>query len=190
MCHLFCSLSEVLHSEDVDANNPWGHATVLGRMRRLLSVQEPVDLHMRPSFKRHSSEISSFLPFSTDYHFHPRLEENGKPHSKLNAHAHFYPLSTVSEVNSTSPSSEVSIHTPFSNSIPSVVVTEPHIGDFIDNDSVLQECTGHILSEVSSLELAQVQEHCGEEVNTAEGITETDSRRFGHFSPASKMKNN
>lgn len=153
-----------------------------------------MDLHMRPSFKRHSSDTSSFLPFGTDHHFHPRVEENRQTHAKLNVHAHFYPLSTVNEVNSTSPSSEALIHTPFTNSIPSVVVTEPHLGDFSDNDSVVQECMGHTLSEVSPLESAQVQEHCGkhcgEEVNTAEGVTETESRTFGHFSPASKMKRN
>ncbi|XP_026779130.3 bestrophin-3 isoform X1 [Pangasianodon hypophthalmus] len=187
-------LSEILQSEDVDTNNLRGQATVLGRMRRLLSVQEPIDLYMRPSFKRHSSDSPSFVPFSQDHHFHSRVEENMQTHSKLNSNAHFYPLSTVNEVNSTTSSPEVSIHTPFPNNIPSVVISEPHLGDFSDSDSVVLERTGRTLSEESSLESAQVQEHCdkhrGEEVNTAEGVTNTESRSFGHFSPASKRKRN
>lgn len=160
MQYFLCSLSEILETEDVNVNNQQEQATVLGRMRRLLSVQEPTDLHTRPSFKRHNSDTSSFLLFGPDRHFHPRLEENLQTHSKLNFTPHFSPLSTVNEVNSTAPSPEASRHTPFPQNIPSVVVGEVPEGDDSDSDGdgVVEERTGP--SEVSSLESAQVQEHC------------------------------
>lgn len=190
MLYFLCSLSEVLQSEDVSTNNHRGQATVLGRVRRLLSVQEPMDLHTRPSFKRHSSDISSFLPFGLDHHFHPRVEENMQTCSKLNFNPHFYDLSIVNEVNSTSPSPEASIHSRFPNKIPSVVVSEPHQGDCSDSDSVVQEFTGRTPSEESSSGSAQVKEHCdkhhGATLSTAEGITDTESRSFDCFSPAEK----
>ncbi|XP_053544289.1 bestrophin-3 isoform X2 [Ictalurus punctatus] len=188
------SLSEILQSEDNNTNNPRVQATVLGRMRRLLSVQEPMDLHMRPAFKRHSSDISSFLRFNPDHNFHARVEENMQTNSKQHFNTHFFPLSTVKEVNSTSPSPETSINTLCPNNIPSVVISEPHLGDFSDSGSVVQEHTERTLSEESSLKSAEVQQHCdkhlGEEVNRAEGITNREYRRFGRFSPASKMKRN
>ncbi|KAF4079425.1 hypothetical protein AMELA_G00177810 [Ameiurus melas] len=172
------SLSEILQSEDINTNNPQGQATVLGRMRRLLSVQEPME-HMRPSFKRHSSDISSFLRFNPDHHFHARVEENMKTNSKQNFNTHFYPLSTVNEVNSTSPSPETSINTLFPNNTPSVVISEPHLGDFTDSGSVLQEHTEHTPSEDSSLKSAEVQEHCdkhlGEQLSRQNTMSSTNS---------------
>ncbi|KAG5830526.1 hypothetical protein ANANG_G00311580 [Anguilla anguilla] len=56
-------LSEVLHNEDVESHD-FRHRrqeSVLGRVRRLLSVQEVPDLarSTRPNFKRHSSDVSS-----------------------------------------------------------------------------------------------------------------------------------
>ncbi|TSP25370.1 Bestrophin-3 [Bagarius yarrelli] len=138
--------SDMLQSDDVCTNTPRGQATVLGRMRRLLSVQEPADLHMRPSFKRHSSDISSFLSFGPNHHFYPQMEENMQTCSKLNSYTHFYPLAAVSEVNSTFPSHSASIDTPPLNEIPQVMVTKPHLEDISDDDSVVKE---------SSLESAQ-----------------------------------
>lgn len=186
------SLSEILEGEDVNTNNQWGQATVLGRMRRLLSVQEPRDLNIRPSFKRHSSDISSFSRFGPDHHFLPRVEENMQTHSKLNLNPHFYPLSTVNEVNSTSPSPTASKHTTFHSSIPSVVVSDSHQEDDSDGDNVVQKGREGSAPEESSLESVQVQKHGdkhhGEEVKASEGITDTESKRFGRFSPAGKRK--
>lgn len=129
-------------------------------------------MHMRPSFKRHSSDISSFLQLDLDHPFHPRVDENMPTQSKLSSfNLHFYPLSTVNEVNSTTPSPEAHMHTPFADSIPSVVITEPHQGDY--SDSVVQDHSRRTSHE-SSLGSAQVQEHCEEEkVNTAEILTDT-----------------
>ncbi|KAG7320129.1 hypothetical protein KOW79_015982 [Hemibagrus wyckioides] len=167
------SISEILQNKDVDTSNPRGQATVLGRMRRLLSVQEPAELHTRPSLKRHSSDISSFLPFGPVHHFHPREEEKMHTHSKLHSlRGNFYPLSTVNEVTGTSASPDSSLHTPSPDKIPSVVISEDV------SESVEQESS------------AQVQEHHGKEVNTAQGVTDTHSRKFGRFSPASKIKRN
>lgn len=149
---------------------------------------------MRPSFKRHSSDISGFVPYGLDRHFHPRVEENLQTRSKLHFSPHFYPLSTVNEVNSTSPSPVTSIHTPIPKHIPSVVINEANKEDDSDSDSVVQEHTGHVPSEETSLESAQVQEHCdkhdGEDVNTAEGIADTEPTRVGSFSPASRTERN
>ncbi|KAK3518198.1 hypothetical protein QTP70_033898 [Hemibagrus guttatus] len=171
-------ISEILQNEDIDTSNPRGQATVLGRMRRLLSFQEPVELHTRPSFKRHSSD--NFMPFGPVHHFHPREEEKMHTHSKLHSpRGNFYPLSTVNEVTGTSASPDASIHTPSPDKIPSIVISETHLEDV--SESVVQE---------SSLESAQVQEHHGKEMNTAKGVTDTQSMRFGRFSPASKRKRN
>ncbi|KAF7694170.1 bestrophin-3-like [Silurus meridionalis] len=171
-------LSEIYQREVINANNPRMQATVLGRMRRLLSVQEPTDLHMRPSFKRHSSDISSF-------HLHPRAEESLQSHSKINFNTQFYPLFTVNEVNSTVPSPVGSLHRPFSKNLPSVVVNEP-LGDLSVTGSVVQEHIGRAQSD-SSLESAQVQEHY--EKHRREGsVPYTESRRSKRSSPAIKKK--
>ncbi|KPP59562.1 bestrophin-3-like [Scleropages formosus] len=103
--------------------------SVLGRVRRLLSVQEPPDLtHGRPTFKRHSSDISSvFFPFTPDHRTHPAYEDQGhhRPHL-FNSHPgrpHSPPetLTPVREVSS-SPSSPDS---PASTEVPTVVITPP-----------------------------------------------------------------
>lgn len=168
-----CSISEILQNKDADTSNPRGQATVLGRMRRLLSVQEPAELHTRPSLKRHTSDISSFRPFGPVHHFHPREEEKMHTHSKLHSlRGNFYPLSTVNEVTGASASPDSSQHTPSPDKIPSLVISEDV------SESVEQESS------------AQVQEHHGKEVNTAQGVTDTQSRRFRRFSPASKIKRN
>ncbi|KAM9468052.1 bestrophin-3-like isoform 1-T1 [Clarias gariepinus] len=179
-------LSEILQNDNVEISNPQREATVLCRMRRLLSVQEPMDLKMRPSLKRHSSDISSFLPHRRERHFLSRVEENMQTDSKLHFNATFYPLATVNEVNSISSSPVTSIHTISPNNTPSVVDSELQLGD--DGDGVVREQTG----QRSSLESAPVQEHCdrnlGEEPNTAGGVTNTEPRRLSCFSLGSKKK--
>ncbi|XP_027006982.1 bestrophin-3-like isoform X1 [Tachysurus fulvidraco] len=129
-------VSEILQNEYVNANNLRGQTTVLGRMRRLLSVQEPLELQIRPSFKRHSSDIPSVLSLGPDLHFHPSMEEKMQTHSRLNSHTHFYPLSTVSEVSSTSPSPVELKNTPFPNNLPSIVLSAPQGEDVSDSDGV------------------------------------------------------
>ncbi|KAF5891522.1 bestrophin-3 isoform X1 [Clarias magur] len=165
-----------LQNDNIDISTQQRQATVLCRMRRLLSVQEPMDLKMRPTLKRHSSDISSFLPLRRDRHFPSRLED-----SKLNFNTNFYPLSTVNEVSSTSSSPVTSTHTVFPSSTPSVVDSELHLGD--DSDSVVQEQTG----QGSSLDSAQVQEP-GEEPNIAGGVPHTEARRLSCLSVGSKKK--
>lgn len=135
-------LSEILNCEDTDIQNSRRQGSVLGRMRRLLSVQEPPELHFRPSFKRHSSDISSFFPFMPDHRIHPGHGESmaDQPRDFFCPYPHpvLDTLSTLREVNSTPSSPETSVRSA-SHNIPTDVVSEsnPHI-DYSDS-SVAQE---------------------------------------------------
>ncbi|CAL8405546.1 unnamed protein product [Arctogadus glacialis] len=59
--------------------------SVLGHVRRLLSVQEPPELvPPRPGFKRHSSDATgTFFPFMPNYRVHPGGEGRAPPHTPL-----------------------------------------------------------------------------------------------------------
>ncbi|KAG8005462.1 Bestrophin-3 [Nibea albiflora] len=97
---------------------------VLGRVRRLLSVQEPPELRPpRPIFKRHSSDATgSFFP---DFRVHPSPEDMGPP-SCLPMHpTAMDTLSTLREVSSNPPSPESSPSAVF----PRFVVSPPLSGD-------------------------------------------------------------
>lgn len=167
--------------QNEDTNHAQEQATVLGRVRRLLSVQEPRDPHTRPSFKRHSSDVFNFVSFVPEHHFQARPEEIMQTHSKLNSHARVYHLSTVNEMNTTPPSPDASTRNPFPNNRRSGVVSEPRLEDMSDSDSFVQE---------SLLGQSKVQEHGEKEVYTAQGTSDTESRRIGRFSPGDRKKRN
>ncbi|XP_064174578.1 bestrophin-3-like [Anguilla rostrata] len=117
-------LSEVLHNEDVESHD-FRHRrqeSVLGRVRRLLSVQEVPDLarSTRPNFKRHSSDVSSvFFPYCPEDHIHPR------PHLLHPSHAPLDTLAPVREVSVTPSTSDVQPDSPAVAGVPEVVVTPP-----------------------------------------------------------------
>ncbi|XP_076861609.1 bestrophin-3-like isoform X3 [Brachyhypopomus gauderio] len=119
-------LSELLHGEDINIQEAGQPDSVLANMRRLLSVQEPMDVRARPSFKRHNSDISSFFSFVPDQHSHHRQETG----VATNGHAPppmLKSLSTVQEVPSVH-SSDSDTHSPSHADLPTVVVCEP-LGD-------------------------------------------------------------
>ncbi|XP_059181940.1 bestrophin-3-like [Centropristis striata] len=101
-----------------DSALTWRQESVLGRVRRLLSVQEPPELRPpRPSFKRHSSDATgSFFP---EFRVNPRPDHVGLPSPAVDT------LSTLREVSSNPPSPESSSCTVF----PQLVVSPPLSGD-------------------------------------------------------------
>ncbi|XP_035535911.1 bestrophin-3-like [Morone saxatilis] len=127
-------LSDILQFDDADVcdNRPRHQdpifasrqESVLGRVRRLLSVQEPPDLRPpRPIFKRHSSDATgSFFP---DFRVHPRPEDVGPPSSLVMPPSAMDTLSTLREVSSNPPSPESSPSSVF----PRLVVSPPLSGD-------------------------------------------------------------
>ncbi|XP_017295854.1 bestrophin-3 [Kryptolebias marmoratus] len=98
--------------------------SVLGRVRRLLSVQEPPDLkHPRPIFKRHSSDAtSSFFP---DLRTNPGPMDSAPPSSLAVPPQSMDTLSTLREVNSDPPSPESTSSVVF----PQLVVSPPLFGN-------------------------------------------------------------
>ncbi|KAG7454418.1 hypothetical protein MATL_G00259570 [Megalops atlanticus] len=125
-------LSEVLQYEDVDSHD-FRHRrqeSVLGRVRRLLSVQEPPDVarSSRPTYKRHSSDVSSvFFPFAPDSRVHPGPEEHPhpRPHLLHPPHSPHDTLTTLREVSSTPSSPDTQPRPPSFSEVPVVVVTPP-----------------------------------------------------------------
>ncbi|TMS02912.1 Bestrophin-3 [Larimichthys crocea] len=125
-------LSDILQFDDADVSDSrprqqdpilaWRQESVLGRVRRLLSVQEPPDLRPpRPIFKRHSSDATgSFFP---DFRVHPSPEDTAPP-SSMHPIA-MDTLSTLREVSSNPPSPESSPTAVF----PRFVVSPPLSGD-------------------------------------------------------------
>ncbi|XP_045896305.1 bestrophin-3-like [Micropterus dolomieu] len=120
-------LSDILQFDDTDFGESrprqqdsvltWRQDSVLGRVRRLLSVQEPPDFRPpQPIFKRHSSDATgSFFP---DIRVHPGPEDT-RPPSAMDT------LSTLREVSSNPPSPE-SLH---SAVFPRLVVSPPLSSD-------------------------------------------------------------
>ncbi|XP_029283890.1 bestrophin-3 isoform X2 [Cottoperca gobio] len=120
-------LSDILQVDEADVSNnrprqqdsvlAWRQESVLGRVRRLLSVQEPPDLPLsRPIFKRHSSDATgSFFP---DFRVNPRPDNTGLPSPAKDT------LSTLREVSSNPPSPESSPSTVF----PRLVISPPLSG--------------------------------------------------------------
>ncbi|XP_028810431.1 bestrophin-3-like isoform X2 [Denticeps clupeoides] len=99
-------LSDIAQFEHLDSQDPWQSQSVLCRMRRLLSVQDPPDLpRARPGLKRHSSDITSFLPFVPDYRINLGAGDLAKsgPLSQTRASS-VELLATLSEASSTSSS--------------------------------------------------------------------------------------
>ncbi|KAK5849422.1 hypothetical protein PBY51_009066 [Eleginops maclovinus] len=122
-------LSDILQADEAEVSNKplqdpvlvWRQESVLGRVRRLLSVQEPPDLPLsRPVFKRHSSDATgSFFP---DFRVNPR-PDTGLPSPNMDT------LSTLREVSSNPPSPE----SPPSAVFPRLVVSPPFSGDALKN---------------------------------------------------------
>ncbi|GAA6218762.1 bestrophin-3 isoform X1 [Lates japonicus] len=131
-------LSDILQLDEFDINDsrPRQHdsiltrrqESVLGRVRRLLSVQEPPDLRPpRPIFKRHSSDATgSFFP---DFRLHPGVEGMAPPSSLVMPPSSMDTLSTLKEVSSNPPSPESSPSAVF----PRLVVSPPLFGDVCYN---------------------------------------------------------
>ncbi|KAJ8245489.1 hypothetical protein GJAV_G00271280 [Gymnothorax javanicus] len=118
-------LSEVLQYEDVESHD-FRHRrqeSVLGRMRRLLSVQEEPVLPRasRPALSRHSSDVSSvFFPYSPEDHTH------------LRPHLHHAPLDTLAPVREvsigpSSPETDAPIDPSSFTAVPEVVVIPPKL---------------------------------------------------------------
>ncbi|KAM4711937.1 bestrophin-3-like isoform 1-T1 [Anableps anableps] len=102
--------------------------SVLGRVRRLLSVQEPPDLrHPRPIFKRHSSDATS--SFFLDFRGNPGSADMAPPSSLAIPPSSLDTLSTLREVNSNPPSPESSSSVVF----PRLVVSPPLFSDACHN---------------------------------------------------------
>nr|XP_006633646.1 PREDICTED: bestrophin-3 isoform X1 [Lepisosteus oculatus]XP_015208178.1 PREDICTED: bestrophin-3 isoform X1 [Lepisosteus oculatus] len=124
---------DVLYYDDVmpEDYQPRRQMSVLGRVRRLLSVQDPPDLSpRRPSFKRNSSEFSSvFFPFPLDQNLQLGAEELG---NKFNLSGLQEPqakacpdhLSTLREVSAPS-TPEKQLRSPTLRKVPEVVVIPP-----------------------------------------------------------------
>ncbi|KAK7896777.1 hypothetical protein WMY93_022102 [Mugilogobius chulae] len=130
-------LSDILQCDEVSPNNPKHQhprqqESVLGRVRRLLSVQEPPDLQSpRADFKRHSSDATgSFFPNLT---LSPHAETLVTPASLVMVHPVMDTLSTVREV-STTPSSPECTH---SGVFPRLVVSPPPFCDLSVRPSVI-----------------------------------------------------
>ncbi|XP_028255711.1 bestrophin-3-like [Parambassis ranga] len=98
--------------------------SVLGRVRRLLSVQELPDLRPpRPIFKRHSSDATgSFFP---DFRLNAGPEDMAPPSSLSIAPPSMDTLSTLREVSSNPPSPESSHSAVF----PQLIISPPLSGD-------------------------------------------------------------
>ncbi|XP_062383683.1 bestrophin-3-like [Sardina pilchardus] len=133
-------LSEMLQAEEPHEPHEFRRQeTVLGRVRRLLSVQEHSDLaHPRPAFKRHSSDIPSFFPFVPDHRVHPGGPEDTPmppkpPHAGPHVLPHPHPhsphpldtLATLQEVNSTPSSPDTDVRLPPFTDVPEVVISAP-----------------------------------------------------------------
>ncbi|CAL8324352.1 unnamed protein product [Lota lota] len=93
--------------------------SVLGHVRRLLSVQEPPELvPPRPGFKRHSSDATAtFFPFMPNYRVHPGAEGRAPPRSPLPSQGEA--LETLRELSS----SPVSPDNHGPPNLPQVVIT-------------------------------------------------------------------
>ncbi|XP_037552045.1 bestrophin-3 [Nematolebias whitei] len=103
--------------------------SVLGRVRRLLSVQEPPDLkHPRPTFKRHSSDATS--SFFTDLRANPGLMATAPRSSLAIPPQSMDTLSTLREVSSDPPSPESMSSVVF----PQLVISPPLYGDACNNN--------------------------------------------------------
>ncbi|XP_072309998.1 bestrophin-3-like [Eucyclogobius newberryi] len=124
-------LSDILQCDEVSLNNtkhlqqqlshtPRQQASVLGRVHRLMSFQEPPDLQLsRSNFKRHSSDATgSFFP---NLGITPHTDTIVTPTSLAMVHSVMDTLSTVREVNTTLPPPE-STHSGF---FPRLVVSPP-----------------------------------------------------------------
>ncbi|XP_074554534.1 bestrophin-3-like [Halichoeres trimaculatus] len=123
-------LSDILQFDEVDGSDsqprpPEYHLalrqeSVLGRVRRLLSVQEPPDLRPpRPTFKRHSSDATgSFFP---DFRVHSGPTHVHPPSSLAMPSPGVDTLSTVKEVSSNPPSPKGSPSADF----PRLVISPP-----------------------------------------------------------------
>ncbi|XP_033991660.1 LOW QUALITY PROTEIN: bestrophin-3-like [Trematomus bernacchii] len=110
--------SEVSDKRQQDPVLVWHQKSVLGRVRRLLSVQEPPDLPLsRPAFKRHSSDATGI--FFPDFRVNSRPDNMGLPSPNMDT------LSTLREVSSNPPSPE----SPPSAVFPRLVVSPPFSGD-------------------------------------------------------------
>ncbi|KAJ0012687.1 hypothetical protein NQD34_017021 [Periophthalmus magnuspinnatus] len=112
--------SNTKHLHQQPSYTPQQQESVLGRVRRLLSVQEPPDLQPpRPVFKRHSSDATgSFFP---NLGIMPHTETIMTPTSLVMVHPVMDTLSTVREVNTTPPSPECT----HSGIFPRLVVSPP-----------------------------------------------------------------
>ncbi|XP_017566151.2 bestrophin-3 [Pygocentrus nattereri] len=188
-------LSEMLQDEEIDIQDPWRRGSVLGRMRRLLSVQEPPNLRIRPSFKRHSSDIASFFPFPTEHRVHPGPEESMAGHHRPYFHPHQQhvpdTLSTLREVNSTPSSPETRARSLSHKSAPTVEVNEGKSSLGNHDNSVAQESS--VLNASSELDQtpnteAHLEELCGEEQSGADSSAEREPKKFCSRSLAEKMK--
>ncbi|XP_042170296.1 bestrophin-3-like isoform X3 [Oncorhynchus tshawytscha] len=133
-----------IHRQDShNSNHNFRHGrqtSVLGHVRRLLSVQDPPELvPPRPSFKRHSSE--AFFPFRPDSHDYPGSDDQASPgpdHSLFprpnlfNSHNPLstnHPLDTLREVSSTLSSLDTEPRTPSFTDLPQWVVSPPASSD-------------------------------------------------------------
>ncbi|XP_071357817.1 bestrophin-3-like [Trachinotus anak] len=127
-------LSDILQFDEVDISDSHPRQqdpilarrqeSVLGRVRRLLSVQEPPDLcPPRPIFKRHSSDATgSFFP---DFRLNPGADDLAPPSSLVIPPPSIDTLSTLREVSSNPPSPESSPSAVF----PRLIVSPPLFGD-------------------------------------------------------------
>lgn len=133
-----------IHRQDShNSNHNFRHGrqtSVLGHVRRLLSVQDPPELvPPRPSFKRHSSE--AFFPFRSDSHDYPGSDDQASPgpdhtlfprpnlfnsHNPLSTN---HPLDTLREVSSTLSSLDTEPRTPSFTDLPQWVVSPPASSD-------------------------------------------------------------
>ncbi|XP_020514874.1 bestrophin-3 [Labrus bergylta] len=123
-------LSDILQFDDADVGDNRGRQpesvltlrqeSVLGRVRRLLSVQEPPELRPpRPIFKRHSSDATgSFFP---DLRVNPGPANMHPPSTQAVPPSAMDTLSTVREVSSNPPSPEGSLSADF----PRLVISPP-----------------------------------------------------------------
>ncbi|KAL2087335.1 hypothetical protein ACEWY4_016163 [Coilia grayii] len=133
-------LSEIL--EEFDTHDPRRQESVIGRVRRLLSVQEPPDLsHVRPSFKRHSSDISAFFPFVPDHRIYPGVPDDSAAPPKPShpgpppPHTHVETLETLQEVNSTPSSPDTEMRCPTFQAVPEVVISAPSLSSNHNNST-------------------------------------------------------
>ncbi|XP_047430720.1 bestrophin-3-like [Mugil cephalus] len=143
-------LSDILQFDDVevidsrprqqDCTLTRRQESVLGRVRRLLSVQEPPDLRPpRPIFKRHSSDATgSFFP---DLRVNLGPDHMAPPSSVAMPPSSVDTLSTLREVSSNPPSSESS------PVFPRLVISPPLFGDVCHSlDSCCKPQNGFDLS--------------------------------------------